>query len=211
MTQMRINMLLTGPRKGATIVLHGCEFVNGVCVLAGESTQLAGRIDYLGKCYAAFPEGSDDLAAAEDRYVLALAEKEAENGNGDIPTSPVGDSTANVQDGVQPDGAGSTEVPPETGEPDADSTSGDQGIQASGGGHEDTRLVPEPDAELRSIVAEAVNLLDPENDEHWTSDGLPTVAAVTEAAQRNVSRQEIAVIVPDFTRDVALENRTSES
>lgn len=47
--------------------------------------------------------------------------------------------------------------------------------------------------------------LDPENDDHWTSDGLPRVEVVGAALQRKVTRREITECAPGLTREAALE------
>jgi hypothetical protein len=49
-------------------------------------------------------------------------------------------------------------------------------------------------------VSAALGRLDPENDEHWTADGLPRVEVVSEWLGAQVSRQEITNAAPKLTR-----------
>lgn len=52
-------------------------------------------------------------------------------------------------------------------------------------------------------VADALQALDPANDEHWTSRGVPSIEAMTKMLGRAVTRAEIEAVAPDFTRSVA--------
>ena len=48
----------------------------------------------------------------------------------------------------------------------------------------------------------ALTKLDPENDEHWTAEGLPLVSVVQEfASDDSVTRQTITAIAPSYTRE----------
>ncbi|MAD98774.1 MAG: hypothetical protein Unbinned200contig1000_12 [Prokaryotic dsDNA virus sp.] len=50
-------------------------------------------------------------------------------------------------------------------------------------------------------IKEALAQLDSMEDSHWTADGAPATAAVTEIIGRKVSRQEIIDAAPKFTRE----------
>ena len=52
-------------------------------------------------------------------------------------------------------------------------------------------------------VANALQALDPANDEHWTSRGVPSIEALTKMLGQAVTRAEIEAAAPDFTRSVA--------
>lgn len=52
-------------------------------------------------------------------------------------------------------------------------------------------------------VADALQALDPANDEHWTSRGVPSIEAMTKMLGRAVTRAEIEAVAPDYTRSVA--------
>lgn len=49
----------------------------------------------------------------------------------------------------------------------------------------------------------AIELLDPANDSHWTSAGLPSVEAVSEIAGDKVTRAQIEEAAPGFQRPAA--------
>ncbi len=49
-------------------------------------------------------------------------------------------------------------------------------------------------------LKEALQLLEFDNENHWTSDGLPVVAVVSEILDRTVTRKEITEADPSFTR-----------
>lgn len=49
----------------------------------------------------------------------------------------------------------------------------------------------------------ALSRLDPKNDEHWTSDGVPRVDAVSTMVGRAVTRKEIVDAAPALTRESA--------
>lgn len=198
-----LKLVLTGPRKGQTIVLNGTEFTNGIAVLYGTPKNNDGIARYLSKCYGAQVEGSAAHRQAEENYLAAVALKEAENGTGQVHPQGNPNPPATIPAGVQSDGSGSPAPTANDGAEPASGETGTSGGVPGGDGHADTRVRPEPDGELRSVVAEAMNKLDPSNDDHWTADGKPAVAAVCEACGRNVTRQEIEIIVPDFNRDAA--------
>lgn len=52
-------------------------------------------------------------------------------------------------------------------------------------------------------ILEALQALDPTNDEHWTGDGLPATAAVSELRDEKTTRADIEGVAPDFNREFA--------
>jgi hypothetical protein len=56
-------------------------------------------------------------------------------------------------------------------------------------------------------LVDVLNTLDPENDEHWTQNGLASLDVVSEAVGEHVSRKDIEDAAPDFNRDVAREKK----
>lgn len=60
-------------------------------------------------------------------------------------------------------------------------------------------------AKTNEEILEAVRGLDPQNDEHWTADGLPRLDAVENLLGGDVSRKAVTNAAPDFTRAVASE------
>jgi hypothetical protein len=54
---------------------------------------------------------------------------------------------------------------------------------------------------MKMNIADALDELDLDNDEHWTSDGLPRLDAVEEYLGRKTTRKEVKEAAPHFTRD----------
>ena len=54
-------------------------------------------------------------------------------------------------------------------------------------------------------ILEAVRSLDPNNDEHWTADGLPRLDAVENLLGSDVNRKAVTNAAPDYSRSVARE------
>jgi predicted RNase H-like nuclease (RuvC/YqgF family) len=50
-------------------------------------------------------------------------------------------------------------------------------------------------------LKQAIRELDPKNDDHWTTNGAPLVALVSELVGREITRQEIIDVAPGLTRD----------
>ena len=60
-------------------------------------------------------------------------------------------------------------------------------------------------------IKEALAKLDPFDDDHWTADGAPTIAAVTDAFGDKVTRKEITEADPLFSRETAGQLSDAES
>lgn len=57
----------------------------------------------------------------------------------------------------------------------------------------------------KAFIIDALALLDPARDEHWTTDGLPRVDVLSELlGGEKVTRQLVTEAAPEFTRGVAL-------
>lgn len=61
----------------------------------------------------------------------------------------------------------------------------------------------EPSAPDPELIKAAVDGLDPANDDHWTSAGLPAVDAVKEALGADVTRAQIEAAAPEAKRPEA--------
>ena len=68
------------------------------------------------------------------------------------------------------------------------------------------------------LIMEALALLDPESDEHWTTTGLPRMDALEIAystllddplAEPDINRRQVELAVHDYNRDVARTNRAA--
>jgi hypothetical protein len=57
-------------------------------------------------------------------------------------------------------------------------------------------------------IKDALGKLDPQNNDHWTGDGLPLVQAVSDLVGKDVSRKEVTDALPGFSRALAIKNAT---
>ncbi len=194
-------MVLTGPHAGETIKLGVYFFTEGRLVIPATAETCAGMIKYLGRCYQAFPLGSPELAAimGED-YGQCETETDAEPG-----------PTDQVQGAVQPTGA--TPGPSASDVLNSDDEGGywKAGVsadrterpraEAAQGGEAETPNTSQ--TAIASMTAEALEMLDPDCDEHWTQDGRPAVAAVSAFAGPAVTRAIIERVASEFNREAA--------
>lgn len=179
-----ITLILTGARAGQTCELMKYGFVKGRLTLQGDMTALAGVVKYFGRTYKAFPEGSAELAF----YQAQDAQREA-HGERNLQAAPGrGDSEAS-RAGVQPSGKGTPQVPADPGSGTAHAEAGAAGILPGGSGQ----------APGMSIL-EALQKLDPKNDDHWTNGGQPFVSVVEKLVGHPVTRADILAEAPTFLR-----------
>lgn len=67
--------------------------------------------------------------------------------------------------------------------------------------------VEEEDTEL--TLAEVIQSLNPDTDDHWTKLNIPSMEAVEKAFGKNVTRAEVEAAAPGFNRDAARALRAS--
>lgn len=133
-------------------------------------------------------DGSDVVATAEeiaaarvkaeqDRRAAELAEQErlAQEQKGTDPEKPEGEQTSEKPEGKQ------------TSEQSQDNGGGEQ----------------KPEGAKIETVADALQALDPANEEHWTARGVPSIEAMTKMLGRVVTRAEIEAVAPEYPRSVA--------
>lgn len=207
-TPQTFKLVLTGHFAGQNAKLRGHEFKRGTLVLNGTMESVQGLVTYMGKCYQAYLEGSDELAAAQVRDKEARNGKRyPEGGNSEAGKSPDGD--------LGPEGPGAPEEAPTEGDGDADADSGGPGSDAGGTGHEDTG-VPAPEkgrietSPLNGDMTElksAVEALDPDVDANWTAAGLPTMVAL-EHVSGGVTRKMVREAAGNWNRDAARKAKT---
>lgn len=192
-------LVLTGPHAGRDITLGNYRFIQGRTVVFYPASQCSGIIKYMSRCYQAFPEGSPELAAALGRSVDGQSEPEA---------AQVPGSAGEIPGDVQSTGGGPPSGATEDGGRDDAGRSGDPGIHSVGEERPSAETaerreasVPTPQAQSESKVREALSMLDHGNDELWTRDGRPTVAAVATFAGQSVKRSTIEAVDPNFRRN----------
>ncbi len=211
MREYTVELVLTGTHTGATINIRGMQFVKGVGKFSGTKEAVDGRVLYMGRCYGAFPKGSDELATAQRFW------KEHQNGlRGAIRSeADVGDSnsvqTASAVVGG-PGVSGSAEVPAGDGAGDAGASGGDSGLGANGDGQADAGVLPgeEPtaaqqhSADTLKTISDAVMALSPQNDEHWSAEGEPSIMALVEITGiHSITRAMVQRAAGKWTREDA--------
>jgi len=149
-----VRFVLVGGREGfsgylggGNVSKHRFAFSKGVCTLPFQAAEQSRKIL---KFYAAYPEGSKELAEAQAKW------RKQQDGNTKISTN---------EGEVRPDGTGADQGSTAQSDGHAEAQTGDSGE------------LPERDGQKRpsramSLVA-ALKLLDPAKDDHWTSDGKP--------------------------------------
>jgi hypothetical protein len=60
-------------------------------------------------------------------------------------------------------------------------------------------------------IKKALTKLDPANDEHWTTDGLPLVDFVQTMVKKTITREDITNAAPDLTRHPPVEGNTADA
>jgi hypothetical protein len=148
---------------------HKFGFSDGVCTLSFQDAERSRRILSF---YAAYPEGSQELADAQKAW------QEQQHGSTQAPTA---------EGQVRSDGEGSSE-----------------GSAAQGSGHAETETgsagaVPERDGSERTSRAmtlkDAVAVLDPAKDDHWTQDGAPKLALIQQLCKdKSIKRDEVDAV-----------------
>lgn len=165
-----VRFVLVGKREGFSGYLggggasrHRFAFSKGVCALPFQEAEQSRK---MLRFFSAFPDGSRELAAAQESWRLQ---------NGDSKTS----TTASE---VRPDGES----------PDQRSAAQSDGYSETSQG--DTRSIPKGDGQERSPramkLSEAVKLLNPTKDDHWTSDGKPKLVLLQQLLKDNTLKRE---------------------
>lgn len=180
----RQTFVLTGYYAGKTVQLGDLAkrypFVNGKMIVEDSQDVIEKVGRYVGRCWEAFPEGSAELAEAQERDRARANEAGAAK-------------QRNVSSGTRPNGPRPSAQDSVVGGDDADSASDSQGSETSGSGHERPKT-----------VKDALGRLDPNNDAHWTKGGNPVVSVVAEMLQdESIGRKDIEEALPNFNREVA--------
>lgn len=170
--------VLTGARAGKTCVVDKFQFVNGRLSIRIDNRKLGGLATYLGRTYAAFLEGSDELAKRQQKEACVGSPDAAQGARSGDAAAVRGGLPDNGSTGPQAAavGVGTADAPPATSEHGAD-----------GYGHPDIRL------------RQAVERLDPKDPEHWTEAGKPRLDAVAKFfGAATVTRKDIDRVAPDI-------------
>lgn len=196
----RTVFVLAGHYSGKTINLNGHQFTNGVCEIwcPGDIVPFVKRSL---ASYQAYPERSYELELAQKRDAEYGIRDNSNTSTRDRESAKV--SSLNQQ-------AGSWSSPETTNErlPNANVDKRDAGSISKGNGREDAR-VSEITAEIDYRLKEVIESLDPDEEDHWTSEGLPSIEAVQAGYGPNVTREDITVSGENWNKEKALEKLAS--
>lgn len=196
---IEVNLVLTGARRGQNFRPNpNYDFVDGVCTFVGSEPQLKGLIKYAGRAWQAFPEGSVELKEANERDGQYNAERE--------PEQPDPSESDVRQDGIEPAPVQAVHDEADDGR-EADAAPVEPEGLSEGDGHEDAGLPAEPQlSDEAERLLSALVALDPEDDSHWTGQGLVKVSAVQSfLGDEEITRKMISEAAPGFDREKARE------
>lgn len=207
---VKVTLCLGGRLAGKNAKLNGYFFEKGRLTIEGGRDQVESLSKYFERSYQAYPEGHPRLAelaeacAAADK--VAAAEREVPSGEPDLQESAEPGQAATPAAGeVQPDGGGTPEVPGDDGAGATGDPGGSESDVPDGDGHTDPRLPVEEEEPEHARHRGAVAALNPEDDTHWTEDGLPAIEAVAELlGDGSATRETIEGVAAGFTREHAL-------
>jgi len=194
----RTIFVLAGHYADKSVVLNGHEFVEGKCEVwcPGDVVPFVKRSL---ASYQAYPDRSYELEAAQKR--------DTENGIRDnLDTSTRSRVSAEVQSLHKPSSGGSAQETADDRSANASAEDGDTGLLSEGDGRENAR-VSEVTSEIDYRLKQIIESLDPNEDGHWTSEGLPSIDAVQSAFGPNVTREDITVSGEGWTKERALEQQ----
>lgn len=212
--EFEVELVLTGVHEGKTITIRDMKFTNGVGKFRGTKDAVNGRALYMSRCHGAFPKGSDALQRAqrickEQRDGIRSEVREAEDGGNSNPVSnrPTASNGVPLVEGI-------TKVSADDGHGTTGSSAGPARVLPSGSGHADAGLlsgrgsqVGEPESAPprdSDPLTDAIFALDPENDEHWTPDGSPSLVALTQITKNaKLTKVEVMKAAADWTREDA--------
>ncbi len=190
--------VLAGHYAGKTVKLNGHQFVDGMCEIwcPGDVTPFVKRSL---ASYQAYPERSLELEQAQKR--------DAENGLRDNSnTRPWSREPAEVSSFNQPSSGRFTKETTDDRLSNDDTIQRDAGSISKRNGREDAR-VPEVTSEINYRLKEVIESLDPNENDHWTSEGLPSIEAVQAGYGPNVTREDITVSGEGWNKEKALEKQ----
>lgn len=209
---IRLKIKLCGHYAGKTCsfaVAPKVQFVDGIAELVGSPADVVGLQRCLERNFQAKPVDPAQLRAIlktkemEGIYGKYYDQEGADevNDHEDVPSEPSG------QNGEEAAEEDADDVPVDDDSEEAEAEHGSEGS-----GHEDSGVpVSEESAKEIDNLLDAIDSLDPHNDDHWTRAGKPSVEAVSRAANRSdVTRREIEAVVDNYNRETALEEAKGE-
>lgn len=213
-----------GPYEGKTATLDHFYFVDGACTFEGSDQDIAAVAKVMREQYQAYPEAELEAAkqAFDEAQAQAALEPEHSPAVMELNVKQRHIARRFIDEGLDPEavyGPGEAadqmrlciaNLKAEDGEPTGEEHEEPEAGE-TGGEHEE--LEPDepmdgggeqpPEGAKIETVADALQALDPANNDHWTSRGVPSIDAMAKLLGRSVTRAEIEAVAPDYTRSVA--------
>lgn len=188
MSSSATKFVLTGPHAGKTMDINGHMFEKGEYTFYGSVAQAA-VLGNVFSFYGAFP--ADRLPKAKDQDDTGptdeeLAAAEAKKAEALKAEEVAKVEAAKVEDDDFEKALGSSD---ESDKPNA---------EASQSGA--TEANQEQPTQVKLSLAEAIGALDPENDEHWTSNNLPSLDFLATLTGKKPSRDDVETLADGYTR-----------
>ena len=171
--------VLVGPRAGKTLTINGHQFIDGEMTFVGAAAQIATLERVLG-FYGVLPAEKAELAQLKTDKPVGKSQAELDAEAATAEASRLAEEAAKQK-------AAETDPPAKT----------DAELEAE----EAARKQAEQDAlNVKPSLGEAIGLLDPEEDKHWTSNNLPNLEHLGELMSKKVARAEVDAVAEGYTR-----------
>lgn len=182
--------VLVGPHLGKTLNVNGHRFVDGEYTFQGPAHQ----VDSLAKIfkrYAALPV--EDAKAYQLEYLKANGSSEEQDA---VAQYEAQQQQQQQQDSGQSADQSGTLTPDQPAADQPAAPTADQPADQS-----DAPAADQQDSPAQKLtLAEAIGSLDPEVDDHWTSNNLPAIDTLADLTGKAVTRAEVNEVAEGYTR-----------
>lgn len=174
--------------------------------------------DYVIRCGIVGTEPQKSRSGHPDPYCRHAQElrrrisQEQVNGEREVLRKAQQGQTGAPRGDLQPTGGGAPESGAHVERRDDVGGGGDSRIPADGPQRSSAEAprqgppeVPSATAQPDQRLTDAILALDPDNDDHWTREGLPVVAVIASLSSSNPSRSDVEAAAPGYTREAARE------
>jgi len=177
--------VLVGSRAGKTLNVNGHQFVDGEMTFVGSAAQIATLERVLG-FYGVLPAEKAELAQLK-------ADKPVEKSQAELDAEAEAEAEAKAEEAARLVAEEAAKQKAETDPP----AKTDAELEAE----EAARKQAELDAlDSKPSLGEAIGLLDPNEDKHWTSNNLPNLEHLGELIGKKVARAEVDAVAEGYTR-----------
>ncbi|URA06999.1 hypothetical protein P9A47_gp31 [Xanthomonas phage Elanor] len=194
--------VLVGPHAGKTITINGHQFEDGEYQFLGSTAQIATLTNIFSFYGAVTEEQAELMKLRGSKREPGRGRKELDEalnalpGEQNDPEYVVTSLTRHFGDlFTQDDEAKVRELVIKPQDQTQDPTP-----EATSVGSQSNDPAPPPPAPDKPTLAEAIGLLDPDNDAHWTSNNLPGLDDLEKLTGKKVARAEVEEIASGYTR-----------